>query len=177
MRMRDANAFTCSWSLVLISLLVVGTMPTPVLAQAGQSSETDSSSIPELQESSRGEISADSGEETWTRQLAFQTARSVDSFVEGLEADLGEPVRDHSRIRKRWAWSGVSFPGLPDSTTTIRVEALVVHDPTPSVYPTPKCGGGEPASRGRRGAAANHVLLPENPRTGVFRPVALVFGG
>ena len=131
MRMRDANAFTCSWSLVLISLLVVGTMPTPVLAQAGQSSETDSSSIPELQESSRGEISADSGEETWTRQLAFQTARSVDSFVEGLEADLGEPVRDHSRIRKQWTWSGVSLPGLTDSTTTIRVEALVVHDPTP----------------------------------------------
>ena len=56
-------------------------MPTPVLAQAGQSSETDSSSIPELQESSRGEISADSGEETWTRQLAFQTARSVDSSL------------------------------------------------------------------------------------------------
>ena len=129
--MRDANAFAYSWSVVFIFLLVVGTVPTTALAQTQKSSETDTSSIPELRESSRGEISADSGEETWTRQLAFQTARSVDSFVEGLEADLGEPVRDHSRIRKQWTWSGVSFPGLVDSTTTIRVEALVVHDPTP----------------------------------------------
>ena len=129
--MRDANAFAYSWSVVFIFLLTVGMIPTTARAQAEQSSETDTSSIPELQESNRGEISADSGEETWTRQLAFQTARGVDSFIEGLKADLGEPVSDHSQIQKRWTWSGASLPGLADSTTTIHVEALVVHDPTP----------------------------------------------
>jgi len=131
--MHYSNALSVNtfFSFVLSGLLLLAIGFLQVLA-AQNGAPTDSTSVPKLKEAAGGNVPLNGkGTPTWTQQLAFKTTRSSERFVQALSADLGDPVIDHSQIRKRWTWSGVSFPGLADSTTTIRVEALVVHDPTP----------------------------------------------
>jgi hypothetical protein len=127
---RDESPINTFFALVLSGLLLLAVGSFQVLAAQG--APTDSTGVPKLREAAGGNVPLNGdGTPTWTQQLAFKTTRSSEPFVQALSADLGDPVSDHSQIRKLWTWSGVSFTGLKDSTTTVRVEALIVHNPTP----------------------------------------------